>query len=86
MVNCMTLPIAELAADFLAGTATVPFGLYANAGISQPTREGIIQSYVSDELYATAASGWIASGARLVGGCCGTTPATIKTLRESLLS
>ena len=34
--------------------------------------------------YAEAAQGWVESGARVVGGCCGTTPAHIRALREAI--
>jgi homocysteine S-methyltransferase len=31
-------------------------------------------------MYSAAAEGWIEIGARIVGGCCGTTPAHIAAL------
>ena len=33
---------------------------------------------------AAQARGWIASGARIVGGCCGTTPEHVRALREAI--
>jgi len=36
---------------------------------------------VSPADYAAAARGWVAAGATIVGGCCGTTPAHIAALR-----
>ncbi|HEY5666847.1 MAG TPA: homocysteine S-methyltransferase family protein [Gammaproteobacteria bacterium] len=37
---------------------------------------------IRPEAYATAARAWIAAGAVLVGGCCGTTPEHIRALAE----
>ena len=36
--------------------------------------------------FASQARNWYAAGARLIGGCCRTTPADIRALRESLAS
>jgi homocysteine S-methyltransferase len=70
--------------DYLAGQAGIPFGVYANAGRSHPSIEGIIDEKVPDEEYVTAAIQWAAAGARIVGGCCGTTPRTIALLHKEL--
>lgn len=82
MVNCLTLPLAGEAVKVLAENATLPFGVYANAGKSHPEIDGTIHEYYSDEAYTTSAGEWITAGARLVGGCCGTTPATLRKLQE----
>ena len=84
LVNCVTLDIAQPAVAALADCATVPFGIYANAGHSQPALDGTITSLHSDEQFVDAALEWVRLGARLVGGCCGTTPATISLLRHRL--
>ncbi len=84
LVNCVTLDIAQPAIVALADCAAVPFGIYANAGQSQPALDGTITHLHSDEQFAHAALEWVRLGARLVGGCCGTTPATIGLLRRRL--
>lgn len=55
----------------------------ANAGIPQVTREGVIYSGTPDLMahYATLA---VDAGARIVGGCCGTTPAHLAAMRRAL--
>jgi S-methylmethionine-dependent homocysteine/selenocysteine methylase len=40
-------------------------------------------SHVAPAGLAAQARGWIASGARIVGGCCGTTPEHVRALREA---
>jgi S-methylmethionine-dependent homocysteine/selenocysteine methylase len=84
LVNCVpvleTLRFIEAIADL-----GVPFGAYANAGAaddeigwrSDPDPRGV-------ERYATEARRWIDTGATLVGSCCGTAPAHIRTLAEAL--
>lgn len=54
----------------------VPIGGYANAGTAgwQSLRDRHIQSYVAE------ARRWIAAGATILGGCCGTTPAHLAAL------
>jgi S-methylmethionine-dependent homocysteine/selenocysteine methylase len=78
LVNCVpasrTLVYVEALAD-----AGVPFGAYANAGAPgegfgwQAGPEGPAR-------YLAAAQTWVAAGATLVGGCCGTGPAHVARL------
>jgi S-methylmethionine-dependent homocysteine/selenocysteine methylase len=51
-------------------------GAYPELGDGTPTAP---QSVGPDELAAQACA-WVASGARIVGGCCGTTPEHIRAL------
>jgi S-methylmethionine-dependent homocysteine/selenocysteine methylase len=81
LVNCVaasrTLPLVEE----LAGLALhVPFGAYANAGDAS---EGIGWDADPDtgaRAYEALARSWIAAGATIVGGCCGTGPAHVRRL------
>ncbi|MEZ5987961.1 MAG: homocysteine S-methyltransferase family protein [Planctomycetota bacterium] len=78
LVNCV--PAAKTL-GFLAATAGhgVPFGAYANAGRAE---EGM--GWTSDPLaparYADLAATWVAAGATILGGCCGTGPAHVAAL------
>lgn len=80
LINCVSLAVAHEAVQALAGATTLPFGVYANAGRTQPSREGIIHQTHSNEDFVAAARDWIAAGATMIGGCCGTTPETIRAL------
>jgi len=74
-VNCVS--IRKIGADIarLAGAADGrPFGAYAN----------ILEEEEDPEGYAARAAEWLALGARLVGGCCGTTPAHTAALRRMI--
>ena len=57
----------------------LPFGVYANLG--EPTSDEPRRSEeCTPEQFALHAEAWVAAGARLIGGCCGTRPAHIAEL------
>ncbi len=80
--NC-TLRIAEmvdLVAEMRAAT-NAPILAQPNAG--KPDLEGGVMTYPDGpEVYARLTPDLIRAGARIVGGCCGTTPETIRRMRE----
>jgi homocysteine S-methyltransferase len=83
-VNC--LPVADVPAALAAlqsAAAGTPWGVYANTG--EPTPSGWRVTTASQPaVYAVAARLWRGVGARLIGGCCGTTPAHIAALQLQL--
>ena len=67
----------------LPEAAGVPLAIQPNAGL--PTRVGERLIYLSSPGYmADYAGRMVEAGARVVGGCCGTTPAHIAAMREVL--
>ena len=84
--NCGSgLPAIRQAVDgLLAGAADRAFvSAYPNAGF--PERIGGRTVYLSTPAYiAVQAAEWAGRGVRLIGGCCGTTPETIRAIRNSL--
>lgn len=83
LVNCIGATQVTPYLDALSGLG-LRFGVYANAG----TRDSGVGWDTSDpdgpERYADLAEGWIAQGATLIGGCCGTDPRHIAALRTRL--
>ncbi len=89
LVNCVpatkTLPYVEALARRALG---VPLGAYANAG-AREERIGWVDSRDDKELrdgaerYAALARTWLAAGATIVGGCCGTGPAHVAALARA---
>jgi S-methylmethionine-dependent homocysteine/selenocysteine methylase len=79
LVNCVaardTLPFVEA----LAGLG-VPFGAYANAGCDEDGLGWGADVDAAARAYETLARTWIAAGATVVGGCCGTGPAHVMRL------
>ena len=85
LVNCCPVDVATRALDELAEASEVAIGAYAN-GRGSPTKDGGWgwRGGTSDRAYAAEASTWPTHGARLVGGCCGTSPRTIAKLARRL--
>jgi homocysteine S-methyltransferase len=77
-VNCMNDP-REMAALLHQIPAEFPLAVYPTAG--NPRREdGRLAYDVTPESFAAFALDLVATGARLLGGCCGTTPRHIAAL------
>jgi S-methylmethionine-dependent homocysteine/selenocysteine methylase len=84
-INCV--PARHLAADLerLAAAAPgVPLGAYGNLGLPEDESGWTFSDELSPQVYAAEARRWLAIGARLVGGCCGTTPAHTAALRYAI--
>jgi len=82
LVNCV--PAARAleyvsAARAAAEPAHVPFGIYANAGHAND-QTGWTTDPIAASNYADLAEEWVAAGATIIGGCCGTGPAHIREL------
>ena len=86
-INCTPLPLinkpfSELRAAVRSfSNARIIIGLYANIGKTEDIAGWTNTADVSPLEYARLAAKWLEQGARLVGGCCGTTPAHIAALR-----
>ncbi|MEU3274277.1 methionine synthase [Saccharomonospora sp. NPDC006951] len=84
-MNCATGP-AEMSEHLrvLAQHATVPISVMPNAGLPELGPNGAVYPLRPDEL-AEALAGFITQfGARLVGGCCGTTGEHIRAVTEAV--
>lgn len=79
--NCTLAPdeIVELAREF-ANAQRGPFFVQPNAGRPVPEADRVV--YPPIENLEAHIEGMIDAGARLIGGCCGTTPEYIKTVRQ----
>jgi len=83
-VNCSVGPAAMLEAiDRLAKVVTAPIVAQPNAG--KPRAVDNRNLYLcSPEYMAVFAKRFIEAGARIVGGCCGTTPEHLKAIRRAV--
>ena len=86
-VNCGVGPQAtlELIEQFVAAAEGTPVSAMPNAGLPQFV-EGRYVYLSSPDYFADFAARAVALGVKLIGGCCGTTPAHIKAMRERLAS
>jgi S-methylmethionine-dependent homocysteine/selenocysteine methylase len=84
-INCVAA--GRLAGDLalLARAAPgIPLAAYGNLGLPADGPGWSFTEELEPEDYALEATRWIALGARIVGGCCGTTPAHTRALRQVL--
>ena len=84
LVNCSPAPVISRALTVLAEATDCPIGGYANLGTVDPVSGWRADDSVSAADYADAARKWLAAGARIIGGCCGTTIRHTAGLRQVL--
>lgn len=74
---------AELVTQFREAGLNHPLWIKPNAGVPQVTAEGVV--YPEDpSSFAAQVSAFAEQGARIVGGCCGSTPQHLAALAEAL--
>ena len=82
--NCSVGPVAMLdAMERVRAATTLPLSAQPNAGIPRSV-DGRNIYLCSPEYMASYARKFVAAGVRLVGGCCGTTPDHIRTMKSAL--
>ena len=81
LVNCTPPDACTRALRALSGATALPTGVYANLGSWHPPLWRF-DEVATPEAYAHHAREWIALGARIIGGCCGTTPAHVRAVAE----
>ena len=62
---------------------TTPILVHANAGLPKNVN-GVDTFPETPEMMAAQVRGLVAAGANIIGGCCGTTPAHIKAMKEAV--
>ncbi len=83
LVNCTAAEILERWIDALAAANLgVPFGGYGNAGDAANRLGWGNEDGSAAARYLRFASRWVAAGASVVGGCCGTGPRHIAALKS----
>lgn len=92
LINCVPFNAIDRAFDQLClasnpPTRTAPgsrsnVGLYANIGHADAKVGWVLTDEVRPEAYARRAREWISRGAKIVGGCCGTTPDHIAAIKN----
>jgi 5-methyltetrahydrofolate--homocysteine methyltransferase len=74
---------AQLTAQFRDAGLTLPLWIKPNAGVPQIVAAGVV--YPEDpESFAAQVAAFAERGARIVGGCCGSTPAHLAALHRAL--
>src|SRR5204863_4930786 len=78
-------PTLEVLEEMVRAADGTPVSAMPNAGLPQMV-EGRYLYLSSPEYFADFAARAVGLGVRIVGGCCGTTPAHIQAMRERLRS
>jgi homocysteine S-methyltransferase len=82
--NCSVGPVAMLdAIERVRAVTSLPLAAQPNAGIPRSV-DGRNIYLCSPEYMASYARKFVAAGVRVVGGCCGTTPEHIRTMKAAL--
>jgi methionine synthase I (cobalamin-dependent)/5,10-methylenetetrahydrofolate reductase len=82
--NCSIGPVAMLdAIERVRAVTSLPLSAQPNAGMPRSV-EGRNIYLCSPEYMASYARKFVASGVRIVGGCCGTTPDHIRVMKSAL--
>jgi len=84
-VNCVNGPEVALRLVEKFAPSETPLAVYPNAGIPRYLHGRYIYD-LSPEFFAQMGATMVAQGARIIGGCCGTTPAHIAVLSKVLAS
>lgn len=83
-INCTPAAVIERALAQIRPLLGVPLGAYANFGEVEGTTGWVVKDAVDGTSFAAQAMRWVANGATIIGGCCGTTPAHIAAMRAAI--
>lgn len=82
MVNCAAPAVIDAALRALRDHVDLPLGAYANVGRPGGEMGFEFTHACSPEQCARWAMRWVDLGVRVIGGCCGTTPAYLREIRN----
>jgi S-methylmethionine-dependent homocysteine/selenocysteine methylase len=83
-VNCTAIRQVMPALVRIAESTELPLVAYGNNAWYAEDSAWLAATEVTPARYGCAAIAWAAAGARLIGGCCGTTPAHIEAVAARL--
>ncbi|MBT1137553.1 homocysteine S-methyltransferase [Lactiplantibacillus argentoratensis] len=83
-VNCTTLENIAPALTTLKAAVAVPLIVYPNSGDQYDPVTKTWQATHLSHQFASFVPRWLAAGARIIGGCCRTTPKDIATVARAL--
>jgi 5-methyltetrahydrofolate--homocysteine methyltransferase len=83
--NCGTNleSMSAIVAEISAAAGTLPLWVKPNAGLPRMVGDSAVY-YVTPDLLGEAARGYVQAGARIVGGCCGSTPEHVRAIAEAI--
>jgi 5-methyltetrahydrofolate--homocysteine methyltransferase len=83
--NCGTSleAMSAIVAELSAAAPGLPLWVKPNAGLPRMTGDSSVYDVTPEQL-GEAARGYVSSGARVVGGCCGSTPDHVRAIVEAI--
>jgi 5-methyltetrahydrofolate--homocysteine methyltransferase len=83
--NCGTNleSMSAIVAEISAAAGTLPLWVKPNAGLPRMVGDSAVYD-VTPDLLGEAARGYVQAGARIVGGCCGSTPEHVRAIAEAI--
>ena len=86
LLNCNPINRTKITLKTLSEHWNKRWGIYPNLGIGEPSPDGIITNYYSDDDFLFLCKNAIDLGASILGGCCGTRPHHIKLLTDNFVT
>lgn len=84
-INCgRSLDENEKVLSELRSATSLPIWFKPNAGLPHLDGDGATVYDVTPEMMGEKVAGWITSGANMIGGCCGTTPAHLAKIARNV--
>lgn len=83
-INCTAPKYINSLIKGIKSASDKPIVVYPNSGEEYDAKSKTWHGNSSSEAFSSAAKEWFQSGAKLIGGCCRTTPADIKATYEIL--
>jgi 5-methyltetrahydrofolate--homocysteine methyltransferase len=71
------------ALEELRQATELPIWFKPNAGLPHTDQAGHLAYDITPEMMGERVAQWVAAGARLVGGCCGTSPEHLKAIAQA---
>lgn len=84
LINCSDPFVSVVALDTMRLCTDLPLGLYPNLGHSDPEPSGEFSDIYSRKEFIQTMTRAIQRGARIVGGCCGSSPGHIAALAKNI--
>ena len=82
LINCTPIDVITNSLDLFTSLWDGKWGTFPNAGKSMPSKEGKFESKVEDDFLSNTLKRYLNLGAVVLGACCGSTPNTIRKIRD----
>ena len=82
LLNCNSLIRTINASEIISANWSKKWGVYPNVGIGEPSPNGIIKNYHTDEDFLIMIDKVIELGVNVIGGCCGSSPKHINLIKN----